>query len=64
MIYDFNHKLMFYYQAYRLNKYENEKGNQTNKRYCDGSMPKYLECEWNKERNEVKKYISNKLHHQ
>jgi len=40
---------MFKYQKYLLKNISNEKEMQKDKRYCDGSMQKYLDKKWAKE---------------
>lgn len=37
--------MMFAYQRYLLNE-KNDRSNQKDKRYCDGSMQRYLEMRW------------------
>ena len=40
---------MHAYQAYRMISIPGEKESQRDLLYCDGSMQKYLQCQWEKE---------------
>lgn len=44
-----NSSVMHAYQTYRLTSIPDEKDTQRDLLFCDGSMQKYLQCQWEKE---------------
>ena len=49
MFHQLNSSVMHAYQAYRMISIPGEKESQRDLLYCDGSMQKYLQCQWEKE---------------
>lgn len=55
---DMEHMTMMVYQTYLLkNGGEEERVNQKDKMFCDGTMSKYLGCKWSHESTYVKHII-------
>lgn len=58
------HTIMFAYQKYLLETGGDDELNiHRRKKYCDGSMQKYLETKWNVEHDNIKRHICNVSFH-